>query len=167
MKKRNIILLTILFLLAVGVVVFLYQNYSYAQLFGTKNKKLNDVFSDTISVRNDVGGICIYDEYRGICKISSISYQTTVGRSEYNGFDVRYSFTPNEPIDPGAWDEKQFEEGSPFSIGLDNGHRLSPGYLKKYGIEVNAIFSCILKIKTSGSSCKLLKIKFDDIDAAE
>jgi len=130
-------------------------------------------------VEEPIGGPCSYDKFRGECRITSIQkteesmqQENTIGGPGYEGFEVKFRFTPTEPLN--LENVKLNLLADTVENFLDKEHLLlltnswypGPEYLEKYNIEENAVFDCELWLITKGT-CSPAIFKFDNIDTSD
>lgn len=101
-----------------------------------------------------VGGPCDYRDYPGEATIVSIlpQDQSTASSAPYQGFDVRFMFSPKKPIKE-AFAQVQ---GNVYPLTLMNSWPPGPKFLHKYGISVGKTFDCTLKVITKGTCTPVL-----------
>lgn len=109
-----------------------------------------------------LGGPCEYKDYKGTATITSIRKKEEVrshGRSSYDPYEVKFSFSPHEEIKEPHGDV----EGKEHVLLLTNSWYPGPKFLKKYGISVGNVFDCYLKVITKGT-CTPIIFDFPTID---
>lgn len=120
------------------------------------------------------GGQCSYEKFRGIGRIISI-HQTELskqqaGSSGYEGFEVKFRFTPVEPsnIENVKWVKNIQEDilDREYTLLLTNSWYPGQKYLEKYGIVENATFDGELRLITQGT-CSPIEFSFDAIDTTD
>lgn len=121
----------------------------------------NTVSTDNIMPERFVGGRCEYKKYKGQAKISSLTKKIEPDNL-YEKYEVKFIFIPEEKIN-----EPYAEvEGREFLLLLSNSSYPGPKFLEKYGIEVDRVFDCYLKVITKGTCTPTIfefpTIKLDD-----
>ena len=114
-----------------------------------------------------VGGLSTYDRYPGVATITRIQ-KTDASRAQlatarYEGFEVWFKFTPDQPIRQ-EWAAKKAEEEHLFL--LMNSWYPGPRYIEKYGIAVGKQYRCTLAVLTSGTSAPLV-FEFEGLDRCD
>lgn len=119
-----------------------------------------------------VGGPCSYEDYPGICTITSIQ-QTEDSKQQaetagYEGYEVGYTFGLDEqPIkDPELLEKYKYYYEGELALNMVNGYYLGKQFLDKYKITTGAVFDCTFSIEKQGT-CTPADISFKDIDTAD
>ena len=124
-----------------------------------------------------VTGPCSYEKFRGTGRIISIQ-QTELskqqaaisGSSGYEGFEVKFRFTPVEPqnIKNVKWVQNTQEDilNKEYLLLLTNSWYPGQKYLEKYNIKENATFNGELLLITNGS-CSPIGFSFDAINTTD
>jgi hypothetical protein len=117
-----------------------------------------------------LGGGCEYVEIPGTASIDSIEktpvsaeQATTGGGPGYEGFEIRYTFTPSEPItdaDIQAWAKQE------HTLQLANSWYPGPRYVEKYGLTKGATLNAVLRVQTAGT-CTPYVVDFPDLDLTD
>lgn len=113
-------------------------------------------------------GPCVFDTFKGKCKITSIFFYEQTSRKM-----VGYRFTPTEPLSKEA---KHFNLNKeikryPEWLGLEclkgkEGH-VTKEDLEKCNIKENAVFDCEMKVLVKGTCTTITPIFFNFIDNSE
>ena len=119
-----------------------------------------------------IGGGCSYDDYPGACEIVSIlktdesAHQAEVGGGPgYEGYEVSFVFSPDEPMNlTEDWENLVF--GGAHLLQLCNSWYPGPRFLEKYNITEGAVFDCTLKL-IAGGTCSPIIFEFEDIDRCD
>lgn len=165
--KKSIIIGPLILVLLFAMVLFVYSQAPGQYATTTTITTVSSTTSTT--TERIVGGNCSYDKFAGTCKIISISKTAEsiqqISSAGYQGFDVKFRFTPNQTLnlDPSR---VQSILNTSWDLRLMNSWYPGPGFLAKYGIRTNAIFTCKLDIETQGS-CTPTMIEFDTINVTD
>jgi len=116
-----------------------------------------------------IGGRCSYEDFRGECEIVSVlkiddsaRQAQTIGGPGYEGFEVRFVFKPDEPMNLSE-DREEDLLGKERTLRLCNSWYPGPRFLEKYNITEGAVFDCTLRLITKGT-CSPVIFEFDEID---
>ena len=89
-----------------------------------------------------VGGPCTYNEYPGKARITRVE-KTADSRNQvkygapYEGFEIRFAFTPDKPI-PTGWAQEQIKGEHLFQLA--NSWHPGSAYISKYEIKKDSVF---------------------------
>ena len=116
-------------------------------------------------------GPCVFDTFKGKCKITSIFFYEQTSR--WYGCMVGYRFTPTESLSKEA---KHFNLNKeikryPEWLGLEclkgkEGH-VTKEDLEKCNIKENAVFDCEMMVLVKGTCTTITPISFNFIDVSE
>lgn len=105
------------------------------------------------------GGQCDYKRYEGRAKIISMDKATDSPIRSSEKYEVKFIFTPDQEIkEPFAK-----TEGMEFLLLVGNTYRPSKRFLEKYGIEIDKVFDCYLKVIIRGT-CTPVLFEFPSIN---
>lgn len=117
-----------------------------------------------------VGGACTYRDLAGsativrVAKTAASSQQATVaGGPGYEGYEVSFDFTPDQPITDSA--AQDFSRQTHL-LRLANSWYPGPRYVAKYGLSQSRKLPALLKVQTSGA-CTPMLFAFPGIDLAD
>lgn len=121
-----------------------------------------------------VGGHCTYDYYNGTCRICSIeqtpesAHQAEVeGGPGYAGYEVKYEFTPAEPLPEDIIEMvNRSISGCDNLLLLCNSWYPGPKFLQKYNITEGAIFDGNMSVIVTGT-CTPVIIEMKGIDRCD
>ena len=123
----------------------------------------------TALVQGLIGGGCSYDDYPGACEIVSIlKTEDSIRQAEveggpgYEGYEVWFVFSPDEPMNLDA-DREEEILGSEHLLQLCNSWYPGPRFLEKYQITEGAVFECTLKLIATGT-CSPNRLRVREID---
>ena len=115
-----------------------------------------------------VGGPCTYTEYPGKARITRVE-KTAESRAQakfgasYEGYEIRFTFTPDNPI-PAGWAHEQIQGEHLFHLA--NSWHPGPAYIAKYEINKDSVFPCTLGIIKTGT-CTPVIWKLTKLDPAD
>ena len=112
-----------------------------------------------------VGGPCRYKTYPGTAEVVSVQKTKTLnedGSSGDDGYDVRFVFHAETASEEAYAQAKE----KTHRLLLINGSYPRVGFLKKYGIEADKVFSCHLKVIVKGT-CTPVLFNFPTIDLTD
>lgn len=148
MPKKKVFQLSGLFVIYLVIIIGVYSTYG----------------EDKVSKERLVGGQCEYKQYEGHAKIISITKIADSISYLPERYEVKFIFTPEREI------KESFAqtEGREFLLMLSNSSYPGPKFLKKYGIEIDRVFDCYLRVITKGTCTPILfefpSIRLDDYE---
>ena len=123
------------------------------------------IFWVSVSCVGVVGGPCAYKTYPGsaeIVSVQKIKRLNSNGNPGDDGYDVRFVFhAETAPEETYAQVKEKIHR-----LLLTNGSHPGKGFLKKYGIETDKVFSCRLEVIAKGT-CTPVIFNFPNIDLAD
>jgi len=124
-----------------------------------------DMVSKQMTVAD--GGCCTYVSFEGIARIvriaktsASKSQAKVIGGPNYEGYEVWFRFVPSQNLPNDRYESLMARE---HMLTLYNSWYFGPRYLKKYGIETDKTYPCVLKILREGT-CSPLFFEIETID---
>lgn len=98
------------------------------------------------------GGPCRYKTYKGKATIVSVVRKEVRNRTAYEGYEVKFTFTPDQEIEEphGRVNKEQ------FSLMLSDSTYPSSEFLVKYNIKVGQLFDCQLRVITKGTCTPII-----------
>jgi hypothetical protein len=117
-----------------------------------------------------IGGRCVYNDYPGKAIITNIkmtdkskAQAVSLGGPHYEGYEIYFKFTTKIQIEE-DWAQSILDEE--HSLLLVNSWYPGEEFIKKYKIELNKEFDCVLKVITQGTCTPIIfdfkNIKRDD-----
>lgn len=117
-----------------------------------------------------IGGCGDYTSIDGSARITSIeetaqskAQATVSGGPGYAGYEVRFDFTPDQPVGDS---ETQAWIAKPHDLQLANSWYPGPEFLKKYGLRTGSEIPAVLKVQGSGP-CTPFVFEFPSVDTAD
>jgi hypothetical protein len=131
---------------------------------------VNDVVPSDTNGTTRVGGCGTYVAIEGLAKVerveetpASAAQATSRGGPGYAGYEVWFSFTPDEPVsdaDTAAWIAKEHD------LRLANSWFPGPAFVKKYGLETGKTIPAVLEVQKAGP-CAPFVFKFPGVDTTD
>ena len=167
MKNKKLILSVVLTIMAVFFASGLRAQEPAAEQ-QTANKKHRRVI---------LGGPCTYKPFKGTCKIVSVEKTETSKRQAmmnggpgYEGYEVKFVFTPEETPDfsgiPWVKGSERALLTTQYPLLLTTSWYPSQKFLEKYDIRKDAVFACEMDLITSGT-CTPITFKFEGINTTD
>ena len=100
----------------------------------------------------EVGGQCDYHRYEGRAEIISLEKTGNPQNRADEKYEAKFRFFPDRKI------KESFAqvEGREFQLEINQSPYLSPGQVRKYGIQTGRSLSCVMKVISRGTCTPVL-----------